>query len=954
MAWLESTFNHEIEQDIARSSSRARQSPGARGIGLPMNQRDLRDAIRKVRGMRPEHSPDLAIRAAIAVILLVGLCVGSAAVGEEPFGLQKRVPWNATRLAGSPEPPLPYSVEKTLTKHQWKRPVYIADEPATDRLWVVHARSDGDQGSRIIRIKDDPASSESEVLIDIPDRLVYSVCFHPDYPANGFVYLFTNGPQNAQDRMNRVTRYKVARGPQGHNELKSATVVIEWKSAGHDGGDMTFGLDGMFYITTGDGTSDSDGWNSGQTLSDLLGSVLRIDVNRRDGLRPYSVPKDNPFVNMPGARPEIWAYGLRNPWRMCADSKTGHIWVGNNGQDLWETAYLIDRGANYGWSVYEGSHPFYLERKRGPTPLVLPTIEHPHSEFRSLTGGVVYRGDRFPELTGAYVYGDHSSGRIWGMKHDGRRVHWHRELADTTLQITAFRVDHRGDLLIADYGGAIYRLVPMPNGEQTAPFPTLLSQTGLYASTSAHQVDPALIPYSLNAPGWTDQAHADHFMAVPGTTTVGFDSGRSWTFPDGAALVQTLSLEREPDNSATRFRVETRVLLRQQGEWAGYSYRWNPEQTDARLVAKNGEDAEFAASGRQAAGPTQRQKWRFPSRSECMACHSRAANFVLGITAAQLNREHDYNGVRDNQLRALEHIGFFAGALPKAGRELDKLIDPRDTTQELERRVRTYLHVNCSVCHVEAGGGNARMELAIATPRDKMNLLSARPQHDTFGIENAMLVAPGAPERSILLQRLSQRGRGQMPPLVTNRVDDGAVALVRQWIARLKPEQAFVQTWRMEDLVPHLDQLKFRRSIDSGRKAFRDTGCIECHRFEGEGGTVGPDLAGIGRRLGQRDLLESILLPSRIITEGYASTLIETGDGSVVEGRIEREDERLVMLRPPSSGRVVMVEKANIIKRRLSDQSNMPAGIVNVLKKDQVLDLVAYLLSDPQPRKPGP
>ena len=183
--------------------------------------------------------------------------------------------------------------------------------------------SDADQGSRIVRIKDDPASTECEVIFDVPDRLVYSVCFHADYRENGFVYLFSNGPRNAENRMNQVTRFTVGRNPQGHIELKSAMVVIEWKSAGHDGGDMTFGLDGMFYITTGDGTSDSDGWDSGQTLNDLLGSVLRIDVNRRDGPRPYSIPTDNPFVNTPGARPEIWAYGLRNPWRMCPDPKTG-------------------------------------------------------------------------------------------------------------------------------------------------------------------------------------------------------------------------------------------------------------------------------------------------------------------------------------------------------------------------------------------------------------------------------------------------------------------------------------------------------------------------------------------------------------------------------------------------------------------------------------------------------
>src|SRR3989454_10256494 len=156
--------------------------------------------------------------------------------------------------------------------------------------------------------------------------------------------------------------------------------------------------------------------------SDLLGGVLRIDVDLTEGTQSYSVPKDNPFVGRINARPEIWAYGLRNPWRMTIDGQTGQIWAGNNGQDLWETAHLVKRGENYGWSVYEGSHPFYLNRKLGPPPAVLPTIEHHHAEARSLTGGVVYYGDASPDLNGVYVYGDYSSGTIWGARHDGSRV----------------------------------------------------------------------------------------------------------------------------------------------------------------------------------------------------------------------------------------------------------------------------------------------------------------------------------------------------------------------------------------------------------------------------------------------------------------------------------------------------------------------------------------------------
>jgi uncharacterized repeat protein (TIGR03806 family) len=921
----------------------------ARETFLPLNRKDNEST--SSMAWYASRADRVFDRRAIALGLLLGLAAGVAIADDKPHGLRARIPWTSSRLAGSPEPPLPYAVEKTFTRLTWKSPLYLAEEPGTDRLWVVQGGNESDQGSRIVRVEDDPAADKSEVVLDVARRLIYSVCFHPDYASNGLIYVFSNGPSGAPDRSNRITRYTVGRQPPRGVDPKSEEVVIEWKSAGHDGGDMTFGRDGLFYLTTGDGTSDSDTWDSGQTLDDLLGSVLRIDVDRREGGRPYAIPPDNPFVKTPGARPEIWAYGLRNPWRMCSDPGTGHLWVGNNGQDLWETAYLVRRGDNYGWSVYEGSHPFYLERRRGPTPHVAPTIEHPHSEFRSLTGGVVYRGKVLPELDGAYIYGDYSNGRIWGMKHDGERPTWHRELADTSLQIAAFRVDHRGELLIVDHGGGLYRLVPRPKGEKQPPFPVLLSQTGLFSSTEKGEVDPAVLPYSVNAPGWNDGAHAERFLAVPGAAKVGFDSGRAWSFPDGSALVQTLSLEREPGRAGSRFRVETRVLLRQQGEWEGYSYRWNPEQTDATLVPKGGEVAEFERGGPQAAGDAARQSWRFPARAECMGCHSRAANFVLGVTGSQLNRDHDHGGTIDNQLRALDHVGFFSGALPKAPIDLERLVDPGDATQDLERRARTYLHVNCSVCHVEAGGGNAKMELGLGTPREKMNLLGARPQHDTFGLVDAMLVAPGDPGRSVLLQRVSRRGRGQMPPLVTSRVDEAAVKLLRDWIAGLKPDRPFVRDWGMDDLLPSLDRLESGRSIDSGRDAFRDAGCLQCHRIGGEGGVVGPDLAGVGRRLSRRDLLESILLPSKAIADEYAVFQVETADGLSVSGRIEREDDRVVVLRPPSSDGVVTIEKANIVGRRRSEQSNMPAGTVNILAKEQILDLLAYLISDPQPKK---
>ena len=202
------------------------------------------------------------------------------------------------------------------------------------------------------------------------------------------------------------------------------------------------------------------------------------------------------------------------------------------------------------------------------------------------------------------------------MKHDGERVIWHRELADTILQISAFQVDHRGELLDRRLRRRNQPAGARPEtGTAAAPFPTLLSQTGLFTSTSPYRLNPSLIPYSVNAPGWTDGAAAERFMAVPGDAKVGFSSASPWTFPDGTALVQTLSLERHArDARRGRFASRLACCLRQQGEWAGYSYRWNSEQTDASLVRKNGEDAELELGKPAARATASRWKWRFPSR----------------------------------------------------------------------------------------------------------------------------------------------------------------------------------------------------------------------------------------------------------------------------------------------------------------------------------------------------
>lgn len=241
------------------------------------------------------------------------------------------------------------------------------------------------------------------------------------------------------------------------------------------------------------------------------------------------------------------------------------------------------------------------------------------------------------------------------------------------------------------------------------------------------------------------------------------------------------------------------------------------------------------------------------------------------------------------------------------------------------------------------------MKLEFGTSRDAMNVFSARPQHDTFGINDAMLIAPGDPDRSVLYQRVTRRGRGQMPPLVSNVVDQLAARLMHDWIQDMKTEREFVRDWKMDDLLPGLDDAKANRSFKAGEAAFRDSGCIQCHRFHGNGGGAGPDLSGVRNRLSPSELLEAMLAPSKKVAPDFATTVIVTTAGNTVRGRIERETDAFVVVRSSTSfAEPRRILKENIEQRFVSQSSIMPSGMLNSLARTDVLDLLAYLIADGQ------
>src|SRR5262245_34188009 len=621
---------------------------------------------------------------AFAPLLIFGLSLsysstppgqGTKSVRKE-FGLDKRVPWTTSRVIGSPEPPPPYATEPAFPKlPKFEEPLDLTYAPGSNRLfvagrwgkiWSFVNKRDVDKADLALELKG--KDGEKAVL--------YAFTVHPKFAENGYLYA-TWIPDNSKEGLpkgSRVSRFTV-KGDPPVIDMASEKIIFEWPNGGHNGGCLKFGPDGMLYIVTGDGSGIADEFNIGQDLSSIFAKLLRIDVDHPDPGKGYSVPKDNPFVNTKGAHPEIWAYGLRQLWRYSFDRESGDIWGGEVGQDLWEMIYRVAKGGNYGWSVMEGTHDFRPERKKGPTPILRPVVEHSHTDFRSITGGFVYHGKRLKELRQHYIYGDFDTGRVWAFlpaeaeaTHDPLARH-HRELARTTYRIVGWGEDAAGEIYFLDFtGGGIHQLVKADKKDESAKFPRTLSQTGIFASTKDHKVAPGVIPYSVNAQLWSDHAVKERFIAIPGNGRIGVDeitypqpspgAPPGWRFPDGTVLVKTFSMEMERGNPRTRKRLETRLLhfqkfpgTQEYGDqyWRGYTYVWNDDQTDAVLLDEKGADKLLKIRGKD--GNVVEQNYRFPSRAECTLCHTNAAKFALGVSTMQMNRDHNYDGVIANQLR---------------------------------------------------------------------------------------------------------------------------------------------------------------------------------------------------------------------------------------------------------------------------------------------------------------
>ncbi len=723
-----------------------------------------------------------------------------------------RSPWTSNRVIGSPHPPAPYGVERLYPAVTFKNPVDLAFIPGTTRLCVA------EQQARLWTFDSADTNAQPELAFDLrqhhrPVDNILGFTFHPGFATNRFIFINYNEP-GGRENGSFVSRFTFSSLNPPNIDPASERIIIRWFSGGHNGCTLAFGNDGFLYISTGDAADPDppDGKRkTGQDISDLLASILRIDVDRADGTNNYTVPHDNPFVQTPGARPEVWAFGFRNPFRMSFDHETGDLWVGDVGFELWEMVYRVVGGGNYGWPINEGPNlNVRTDLKPGPGPIRPPVHSVPHSDGASITGGFVYRGKRLPMLRGSYIYGDWETGKFWALRHDVGRLVSNDELCDTALKPVAFALDSHGELIILDYNGGLYEFVPNAATRANESFPRKLSETGLFTSLNPLTPAPGTVPYQIASPMWNDHAKADWLLAVPGTETIRTEggvrniAGATWFFPSNTVLARTLTLEMESGKPASKRRIETQLLHWDGQAWNPHSYRWRPDGTDADLVGIAGTNDTFAVTDALAPGGVRETPWRFMGRAECLRCHNawagealtlnwfqlaprssrhEEAHFNFGTRNSEFGIDQDHLSSAPNELQRLENAGVLRAS--NVPRNLQPLANPYDDAQPLADRARSWLHVNCATCHRNGAGGAVAIHLNYDKPAAEMRAIDQKPTRGDFGIPGARIIESGAPYRSSLFYRLFTEGAGHMPQIGSRLVDETGARVVRDWIRSL-------------------------------------------------------------------------------------------------------------------------------------------------------------------------
>ncbi len=767
-----------------------------------------------------------------------------------------RLPMPHAAMPSSP-PPQQISLADAFPGRTFAAPLGMATPPGeTNRLFIFEKGGDIEvipnlaAPSNSIFLNLDAlvngrTGAPAEVFQTSSEQGLLGLAFHPNYAANRrffVVYSLTVGG----NRVQRLSEFTTSPSNPNLALTNSERVFLQQPNdaENHNGGDLHFGPDGYLYMSWGDEGNANDTLDNSQTITkDFWSSITRIDVDlepqdytANDGgpgddanLRPnlsqapdvhpaivldgsanprYEVPADNPWVgatNFLGSpvtatnvRTELYAVGLRNPWRMSFDPATGALWCADVGQNAREEVNRIVRGGNYEWAFREGfltgpkwnspsrptnwtgSHPPVWDYTRGSGTL----------QGFSVTGGVVYRGNRIPSLAGKYIFADYVSGHVWSLDDSVSPVAVERIAGEGG--IAAFGRDpSNGDVLLADLdSGVIRRLTAQA---VSGGFPATLGATGLFADPTALVPNPGLVAYDVNLPFWSDHAKKRRWFGVPTTSPLmAFSREGNWTYPDGTIWVKHFDLETTRGNPATARRLETRVLVRNAAGAYGVSYRWNTNGTVATLADAAGEEFDLNITD---SGAPSVQRWRIPSQAECMTCHSPQAGHALSFRTRQLNRPGEIAGVPENFIRRLFDAGYLSG-IDATAPDLPRHVAPTESAYSLEARARSYLAVNCSYCHNAGGTVPANWDVSAHLKLFDTGIINT-PSPSPLNPGDRLIV-PGNDTNSIIVNRAAARnGYSRMPPLASSVVDTNGVQLLIDWIRSELPARQSYPQWRL-------------------------------------------------------------------------------------------------------------------------------------------------------------
>lgn len=719
---------------------------------------------------------------------------------------------------------------------QVRSPLKIVEKPNSDRVFVLTKAGDLFEMSFETGYKKQvlDISSRNNKL---GDGGSVGIALHPrfgdmDYPDKQLAFIYykasTTPDTWTHEAYNRLSKFTYDHSNQTFIDESEEILIQQYdRSPWHDGGGLTFDEEGFLYLSVGDEGYDEFQQASNQRLDGgFFNGLLRIDIDndssrshpiRRqpkanaappDGWWPtfsqgYMIPNDNPWQNENGEiLEEFYAIGLRSPYTLHKDPNSDYFWVADVGSSKAEEINILTKGDNCQWPYIEGRNATDIMEK--PDPLIGKDREPYHTYSRDfgycIIGGGIYEGVVHSQLNGRYLFGDYVANKIVSLSNNGGNGEPEINLIIENIGTQPITLpakygvtgihNVRGEIYITVLGedsyvnGGIYKL---EGKSEIADPPALLSSLGVFKDLNTLDIVDGFVPYTVNSPLWSDGAVKKRWVGVPNdgehdqaNEQIQFSKDDSWTFPSGTVFVKHFDLPMTTDPDGPLRKIETRFfIIDKNGNGYGLTYKWNDEQTDATLLG-SGQTKNFTIT--EDGEPVFVQRWDYPSRDQCLTCHNKTADYVLGVRTHQLNAEITDDAIPyvGNQLDYWNELNLFANSIG-ASSSLPKSYDIFSEDASLQTRIRSYLDANCSSCHQKDGLKEVNLEFRYKFTKDIGPNL-AFPGNSHASDPNRLVITPGDHSTSELWVRDNSLEENKMPPIGRNTVDQYYVDSLAKWI----------------------------------------------------------------------------------------------------------------------------------------------------------------------------